>query len=461
MIKRREFLKSAVAAGGGVALQSLFARYGNAQVFGPGQTPYGPLTPLQDVDRTRTVLALPPGFQYRIVSVGGRTMSDGNVVPGNGDGMAAFNDGGFIRLIRNHERVTLGPRLSMSGPFYDAQATGGTVTMIVDPATRLLVRDFVSLSGTAANCFGGRTPWNSWISGEETVVGPPQGFEKPHGYLFEVPASANAPVQAEPLRAMGRFQHEAAVVDPRTGVVYLTEDSTGSGFYRFLPNIPGNLAAGGRLQMLAVTGVVRYDTGTGQRVGEPLPVSWVNIDNPDPPHTSPDDQPVYRQGRDRGAAKFNRLEGATYVNGDIFFAASAGGNRALGQIWMYRPIVTTSRRRALFLPNSTFAAPGIGGTLALVYESLDPELLKAPDNMCPTPNGGVVICEDSGVPPNRVRIYSPSGQLFDFAANVMPNEERSEIAGPTFSPDGQTLFFNIYSRAVTVAVWGPWRSDLV
>jgi secreted PhoX family phosphatase len=51
--------------------------------------------------------------------------------------------------------------------------------------------------------------------------------------------------------------------------------------------------------------------------------------------------------------------------------------------------------------------------------------------------------------------------LFDFATNVMPNEERSELSGPTFSPDGQTLFFNIYSRSVTVAVWGPWGTNLI
>ena len=33
---------------------------------------------------------------------------------------------------------------------------------------------------------------------------------------------------------------------------------------------------------------------------------------------------------------------------------------------------------------------------------------------------------------------------------------RSELAGATFSPDGSTLFFNIQTSGLTVAVTGPW-----
>jgi uncharacterized protein len=449
-----------LAASGSAALESLFARYARADVYAAGATPFGPLRPTADVDGTRTILSLPPGFQYRIVSIAGRTMSDGNVVPPNGDGMAAFPDGGFIRLVRNHERTGPGLRLTTSGPHYDGVATGGTITVVVDPSTRRVVRDFVSLSGTAQNCFGGRTPWGSWLSGEETTVGPDQGFEKPHGYVFEVPAAANGPVEAVPLTGMGRFAHEAAVVDPRTSAVYLTEDASSCGFYRHLPHEAGRLAAGGRLQMLAVDGRPRYDTGTRQRQGVRLPVVWVDILNPDPAVTAFDQQPVYRQGFQNGGATFVRLEGGTYVNGSIYFISTTGGDRGLGQLWQYRPDFD-ERRRAVGGARVAFTAPETKGHLTLVYESRDPEILRLPDNICPTPNGGLVICEDSGQGFERVRMYSPRGELFDFAANIMPGEERSELSGPTFSPDGQTLFFNIYSRAVTVAVWGPWRSDLI
>ena len=47
---------------------------------------------------------------------------------------------------------------------------------------------------------------------------------------------------AEPLKAMGRFVHEAIAVDPESGIVYETEDRKRSGFYRFLPKTAGKLA---------------------------------------------------------------------------------------------------------------------------------------------------------------------------------------------------------------------------
>ena len=62
-----------------------------------------------------------------------------------------------------------------------------------------VIRAFTSLNGTMMNCSGGRMPWGSWVTCEETVNGPDVGpdftgasnvpLTKPHGYVFEVPAS--------------------------------------------------------------------------------------------------------------------------------------------------------------------------------------------------------------------------------------------------------------------------------
>ncbi|MEO1959484.1 MAG: alkaline phosphatase PhoX, partial [Paracoccus sp. (in: a-proteobacteria)] len=132
---------------------------------------------------------------------------------------------------------------------------------------------------------------------------------KDHGYIYEVPVSAEDEVQAVPHKAMGRFVHEAAAVDPKTGYVYMTEDRGTAGFYRFIPNSAGDLASGGRLQMLKVKARPNYNTTSGQRVDKPLPVEWVDIENPDPAEAETDPLAVFKQGQEKGGAIFSRLEG--------------------------------------------------------------------------------------------------------------------------------------------------------
>ncbi len=191
-----------------------------------------------------------------------------------------------------------------------------------------------------------------------------------------MPASAEGPVAAPPLSAMGRFVHEAAATDPATGIVYQTEDRGDAGFYRFLPDRPGQLAAGGTLQMLAVRDRPRYDTRSGQTVRRALPVDWVDIADPDPPGAEADPGAVLSQGLAGGGAVFSRLEGCWYGEGSIFFNATSGGDAEEGQVWEYRP-----------LGNST-------GLLRLVFESPGEAVLDNPDNITVSPRGGVLVCED-------------------------------------------------------------------
>ena len=78
-----------------------------------------------------------------------------------------------------------------------------------------------------------------------------------------------------PIKAAGRFSHEAAAVDQRTGIVYETEDpgsGVGAGFYRYTPRKPDNLAKGGVLEMLAIAGRRNVDLREGRKRGERLPV---------------------------------------------------------------------------------------------------------------------------------------------------------------------------------------------
>jgi secreted PhoX family phosphatase len=451
--------------GGGAAfapsLLGLAACADQARVAGPdvlvrrvgrGDGGYGSLVASPDCPE----LALPVGFHCVKLSQAGDVMSDGVATPNAFDGMAAFAlPNGNIRLIRNHE---IRDSAATAHPFgdaamaYDQKAGGGNSSLEVRPATRELVRHYSSLTGTHVNCAGGPTPWQSWITCEETTEGVAQGRAAEHGYVFEIPVSAEDEVPAVPYKAMGRFTHEALAVDATTGIVYLTEDirfqagvaaRPGAGFYRFIPNVAGNLLAGGRLQLLAVKDRPQYNTSTGQRPGLPLPVTWVDIDDPDPANAAADPSAVFRQGLAQGGTIFQRLEGCWYGDGSIFFNATSGGDAGAGQVWQYRP-----------RGNS-------GGQLILVFESPSPDVLDAPDNIVVTPRGGLIVCED-GDGTQFLRGLTQRGEIFDFGQNIANTDE---FAGACFSPDGETLFVNIQgstsstgaNKGMTFAIWGPWE----
>lgn len=452
-LDRRRFLGGAAAAAGGLALSgplaALSARAAHAEPTTTGG--YGPLSPQPDQRDGVARLALPAGFGYASFGLVGSTMSDGRPTPSAHDGMAAFQlpqDKGRIRLVRNHEVRTPGPAFVPAAMAYDATlGSGGTTTLIFDPADPLNVTSFASLGGTIVNCAGGTTPRNTWLTCEETV----QQGGQPHGYVFEVPAAANGPVTSVPLKAMGRFVHEAVAVDPRTGFIYETEDAgSDSGLYRFRPRNAADLAQGGVLEMAVVANATNYDTSSKQTVGNALPVSWVLIDEPDPAVTAPT---VFAQGFAKRGARWRRLEGAWFGPQDnaVYFNSTDGGNASAGQVWALRPGVN-----------------GAEDTVTLVFESPGAGTLFKPDNITVSPRGNVFLCEDPDrAQQSRLSGLTRAGQLFEFARNIRPDSDglagtsaanTDEFAGATFSPDGRYLFVNIQTPGITFAITGPFEA---
>ncbi len=488
-IDRRTVLRSGAAAalaGGPFAGFTALSANAAEQRRAPSYPRAVALAPVPDERDGKVRLHLPEGFSYRSFhdtdtpDKSPVVLDDGTRLPARHDGMGAFDGSGeTVILVRNHEVNGSGGAFGPDTP-YDEAAGGGTTTIRVTRRGRVL-NAYTSLNGTMMNCSGGVMPWGSWMTCEETVNGPDVGpdftgqpntaLQKPHGYVFEVPHDEWA--DRRPITQAGRFAHESVAFDPVGGALYLSEDNFAfpSGFYRYTPRgnpmRTGRLDNRGVLHMLKVKGKDLKHLEGHQERGKTYEVEWVRIEQPDfafdytpgEPAETPNDAGltfVGDQGRAQGAALFSRLEGTVHDNGIIYFTSTQGGGapedgpdsasgygNGHGQVWGYDP-----RRK----------------TLTCVYQSPNQETLDFPDNITTSPRGTLVLCEDSSGD-NYLRGLSPTGRLWDIALNrlrgAVNDEDRSgdEFAGSTFSPDGRTLFVNIQaSRALTFAIWGPWRS---
>jgi secreted PhoX family phosphatase len=454
-IHRRRFLKSIAAGASSVfSWGDAFAALDAQSNFSHG---FGPL-----IADSNQVLDLPQGFKYSLVAQVGAPMSDGFRVPGLPDSMSAFKGpAGRMVLLCNHELNVNSKSHAFTGivnplsskvikKIYDpAVGKGGVSTLIINEKSLQVEQHFLSLAGTLRNCSGGVTPWGSWLSCEESVVKAGEsGAVRDHGYVFDVSATSRELQTAHPLTALGRFNHEAAVVDPNTGIVYLTEDRGDSLLYRFLPYRPGELRAGGRLQALSIIDLEGGDTSNRSRqdipLGMPVPVRWVSLDNVQAPE---DD--LRLRGRDLGASRFVRGEGMVVQTSPqqrsvIWFMATSGGPKGLGQVWRY-------------LPSKEEGNPGEAhhhSQLELFLEPANAAIQNHGDNLALAPNGDLIICEDSAAE-QRILGVTPQRGVYLIARNPRGD---SELTGATFSPSGQTMFVNIQHRGLTLAIQGDWMA---
>ena len=455
MNTRRDFIRSAsIYSAAFLGLRSLVNQPLSAMPTVPG---------LGAIARgTGRPILLPGGFSYSTFSPTGAEMDDGLLVPGMHDGMGAFaGPDGRTLLVRNHENESAWTQHSPFGPnnerfdridaskIYDggqgiAPCIGGTTTLVFNTETQRLEKQFLSFIGSQRNCAGGVTPWGTWVTCEEVNAEREPNEEQWHGYNFEITPSAEIGlVTPVPLRDMGRFRHEAVAVDPASGAVYETEDLGDGLFYRFLPHELGNLAAGGRLQALAIKGKPQMDTRNWPTLsrfpmGEPLAVEWIDLEDVDSPRLD-----LRYRGRAQGAAVFARGEGAWWGEGEGYFTMTNGGASTMGQIFRYQPSPYEGTEREAEAP----------GMIELFAEPNDTELVRNCDNLTIAPWGDLILCEDTKGE-NRIIGVTPEGGFYTIAVNVGP--EGSEWAGACFSPDGSTLFANVQKPGYTVAITGPW-----
>ncbi|MGW1792234.1 alkaline phosphatase PhoX [Streptomyces tubercidicus] len=475
-LTRRDFARRSALTGAGVALAGTVGVLATApgaigeeapdsgpDSAGDGQgIGYGPL--IADPDG---ILALPAGFSYRIITRTGVTKLDsGESTPSNHDGTGTFEGHRDTTLLVNNHELK-GPRADWPHPVpladglvYDPAASGGcTVVEVAKDGSP--VGEWVGIAGTSTNCAGGTTPWGTWLTGEETEdKAGEHGMTKDHGYVFEVdPYDRRAGHDPQPVKALGRYAHEAVVVDPKRGHLYLTEDAgTPNGlFYRWTP--PHGFRHGrGQLRSLAGdAGVLEafkcFDSGgrfvddlsRATKPGTVYGVDWVEVPDRDARKVS-----VRKQFKDGEITRARKLEGLWWADGGAYVVSSFARDESPvqhdGQVWFYDP-----RRRTLTLKV----------LLGVNKEPSKDGALDGPDNITVSPYGGLIIAED-GEGVQHLFGATDDGRTYPIARNDLnigtaDEPQFSEFTGPVFSPDGRTLFANIQEPGIMLAITGPWK----
>lgn len=379
---RRHVLTRSLALAGTPVLGLAQWREAFAQVA-PGAGPYGPLG-----DPDANGVRLPAGFSARLIAVSGERVANSRYewhFQPDGGATFAMPGGGWVYACNA-----------------ELNGTAGGVGAIRFDAAGEIVGAYPLLSGTKYNCAGGATPWGTWLSCEE--------FR--NGRVWECDPRRAGQGVVRP--ALGVFSHEAAAVDPATGIVYLTEDDATSRLYRFVPTSPGQLEQG-RLEAASV--------------GDGGAVTWVPV-----PATRP-----YRGG---DTTAFARGEGAWFSNGVMYFCTTTDN-----RVWA----LETAANRLTVL----YDAAALGAAAPL----------REPDNVTVHERtGDIYVCEDDDNLECVLLAVGPRGRV---AAPFLQfiGHEGSEVAGAAFSPDGNRLYLSSQrgigrkydSPGMTFEIRGPFR----
>ncbi len=407
-LRRREFVGTGLVAAGTLALGPAFWK-SLAAPAQPGDGPYGPLGEPNAIG-----LQLPEGFSGRVIARGGAAVDGtGYVWHIFSDGSATYatDDGGWI-LVSNCESPTpVHVPISVGNP-----GDGGASAIRFSPTGEILDA-YRILGGTSTNCAGGRTPWGSWLSCEETDT----------GRVWECDPSGQT--EAVVHDALGVFSHEAICIDRHTGFAYLSEDDGASCFYRFRPVTKSDLSQG---------------TLEVARVGRRGHVTWVAVPDPSAASTPTRDQV-------EGATRFKRGEGIFFDGGFVYLTTTSDS-----RIWAYN-----TRRE----------------TMKVIYDAekvTDPPLTDVDNIAIHKPSGDLFVCEDNGAPDAYdLALVTPGGRrhrgprtVARFARLTGPqhgdpdSEAASEVTGVCFDPRGERMYFSsqrAYAVGEIYEVSGPFR----